>query len=70
MLFYLLDKEAATDAPRATVFSCPILDKESSEGIILTLGRLGEKLRLWDTTYHMEGSLTLEIKGIDIGIII
>lgn len=42
VLFYLLDEEAATDAPRATVFSRPILDKEPTEGIILTLGCLGE----------------------------
>jgi len=70
VLFDLLDEEAATDAARATVFPCPILDKESSEGIILSLGRLGGKLRLWEITYHMEGSLTLEIKCINIGIII
>lgn len=37
VLFYLFDEEAATDAPRATVFPRPVLDKEPSEGIILTL---------------------------------
>ena len=43
VLFYLFDEEAATDAPWATVFPRPVLDKEPTEGIILTLGRLGEK---------------------------
>lgn len=68
MLFNLLDEEAATDAARTTILPRTVLDEESSEGVILTLGGLGHK-RLWATAYNMEGGLTLEIECIDIGII-
>jgi hypothetical protein len=41
VLFDLLDKEAATDAARSTIFPRPVLNEESSEGVILTLRGLG-----------------------------
>lgn len=41
MLFNLLDEEAATDAARTTILSRTVLDEESSEGVVLTLGGLG-----------------------------
>jgi hypothetical protein len=41
VLFDLLDEEAATNAARTTIFPRPVLDEESSERVILTLGGLG-----------------------------
>jgi hypothetical protein len=41
MLFNLLDEEAAADAARSTILPRPVLNEESSEGVILTLGGLG-----------------------------
>jgi len=43
MLFDLLDEEAATDAARTTILPRPVLDEESTEGVILTLGGLGAR---------------------------
>lgn len=67
MLLQLLDEKPTTEAARTAILTSTVLEQETSEKVVLTLRSLTEVRFL--ETYNMEGRLTLEVQGIDVGII-